>query len=84
MINYILDTLWEFWQYLKPNRTVYLAGLKYEDRYILIKMVPEGIDKGDGWEKLTDPMPIKKAEQRVQHFKLIRLVAPKNSPQIGT
>jgi hypothetical protein len=73
-IYWIFDTLWEFWQYLKPSRRVYIAGIKKFDRYVLTKMIPESLPLDNGWEQLTQPMPFAEAEQRIQHFKLIKIV----------
>lgn len=83
-MNYILDTLWEIWQYFKPNRDVYLVGKYYFGRLILIRMIPKDLPMAHGWEQLTQPMPIRQAEQRIQHFKLISIVTPKESPQMST
>lgn len=84
ILNYILDTLWEIWQKLQPNGCVYIAGYKLNDHYLLMKLVPDSMPMGNGWEQLTQAMPKDKALQRLDHFRLIKLVEPKNSSEIGT
>ena len=84
MLEWIYDTLWEFWQYLQPKGCVYIAGYKYKDRYILMKLVPEALPMGNGWEQLTESMSHEQAAKRLDHFQLIRLVEPKDSPETGT
>ncbi len=77
MINYIRDTFYELWQYLKPQGNVYIAGIKYKDYYILTRMIPEHVKLPSGYEQLTQAMPKVSAEKRLTHFKLIKLVSPK-------
>jgi hypothetical protein len=86
LFSLIADTLWEFWQYLKPHGNVYLAGVKHptKDGYLFITMIPEKVDVPQGYERLTYAMPVAKASQRWNHFKLIELVVPENSPETGT
>lgn len=85
-VNYVLDTLHEFWQYLKPKHKVYLAGVKHptKDGYLFITMIPEHVELPVGYTRLTDVMPVATASQRWNHFKLIELVVPENSPETGT
>lgn len=83
-INYILDSLWELWQYLKPKGNVYIAGKFSNDRLFLRRFVPESIELEDGWVQLTQPMPYKEAEKRIENFPLYRVVATKKLPEIGT
>ncbi len=74
MINYILDTLYELYEYLKPQSRVYIAGVKLQNRYILTRMIPENVDLPEGYERLTESMNKDKAEKRITHFKLIRII----------
>lgn len=83
-MNYIFDTLWEFWQYLKPHGNVYLAGVPYKQNYIIISMIPENVALPSKYEKLSEAMTRDKASQRIEHFKLIKLVASKKSLEIDT
>lgn len=77
MLNFIFDTLYELWEYLQHKDNVYVAGVKYKDGYILIKMIPENIALSNNWERLTELMPKTKAENRIKHFKLIGFIIPK-------
>lgn len=78
MINYLCDTLYEFWQYFKPHPLVYIAGRYQFDILILVKIIPEHLPVDTGWEQLTQPMTKAQAELRIQHFKLIKLVESEN------
>lgn len=83
-MNWIFDTLWEFWQYMKPNRIVYLAGKYHNGKLMLIRMIPEALPMGNGWEQLTQPMPEKEALQRANMFPLYRVVEKAKLSEIGT
>jgi hypothetical protein len=83
-MNYIYDSLWELWQYFKPNPCMYIAGLYYFDRLILVKMIPENLPLPTGWQQLTQSMTKAQAVIRMQNFKLIKIVETEKSPNIGT
>jgi len=79
MLNYILDTIYEFWQYMKPHGNFYIAGIKYYDKYIIVRIIPENVALPENYEQLTQPMPKAKAEQRLTHFDLIHFTEKKGN-----
>lgn len=83
MINYILDTFYEFWQYFKQGN-VYIAGIKHDNYYIILRMIPENVPVPKGYEVLSQAMPKALAEKRLQNFPLWRIVVPQKSLKTGT
>ncbi len=73
LINWIFDTIHGWFD--KENYSVYLAGIKYNNKYIIIAMIPENIELPEGYELLSEPMPKNKAETRIDSFPLWRVVA---------